>query len=188
MSGENGVVEAGSSESLFQSFSPCVCLPGHLYASPAGISVTWCSRLIWTRNCLQPWWAPEGRSCNPKQRVVGWSVQPFPPSLLDKFPTRQWLKFSALGLPVFLWQWVLMSHENKTFFWLKWNLSLFSLLSEHISVYVFANIRIIGDYLHLSHLKLDAPFLLASQWKAAFSILQIIPGRINCFQKLFNTG
>lgn len=83
-----------------------------------------CSQFIWTWDCLQSWLAPEGRSCNPKQRVVGWPVQPFPPSLLDKFPTRQWLKFSAPGIPVFLWQWVPMSHENKTLFSLKWNLSL----------------------------------------------------------------
>lgn len=119
------MVKAEASGSLFQSFSPCVCLPGHLYVLPAEIRVTRCSRFIWTWDCLQSWLAPEGRSCDPKQRVVGWSVQPFPPSLLDKFPTSQWLKFSALGIPVFLWQWVPMSHENKTFFSLKWNLSLF---------------------------------------------------------------
>lgn len=36
-SGEHGVDRTGASESLLQSFSPCVCLTGRLYLPPAEI-------------------------------------------------------------------------------------------------------------------------------------------------------
>lgn len=63
-------------------------------------------------------WHQKGGHAIQNRELLDGLFSPFLPLYLTNYQLGN-------GIPVFLWQWVPLSHENKTFFSLKWSLSLF---------------------------------------------------------------